>query len=220
LFFVVPVLPILIPVLVVLAVVVYLTSPGPAFFVQGRIGRNGRIFSILKLRTMEHVPAQTHHAVTTTSNQRFTPIGKFLRCWKLDELPQLFNVLIGDMSLVGPRPKLPEHHDDPAKLACRPGITGAATLAFAYEERSLARVPHLLVSYYQNVVLPKKLQLDIEYMSTATLGSDLRLLVKSVLRRWDDSVWRSVPGYDAAFSEEVRQAPKRKALTTTETIPY
>ena len=69
-------------------------------------------------------------------------------------------------------------------------------------------------------MLPKKLQLDIEYMSTATLGSDLRLLVKSVLRRWDDSVWRSVPGYDAAFSEEVRQAPKRKALTTTETIPY
>jgi len=135
---------------------------------------------------MEHCEKGVHNCVTTTENQRFTPIGPFLRRWKLDELPQVFNVLMGDMSLVGPRPKIPEHQI--GVLQCRPGITGAATIAFAREEQVLATLPDLdLDSYYSSIVLPAKLRLDTEYMSCATFLSDLKLIANTALRRWDTS---------------------------------
>jgi lipopolysaccharide/colanic/teichoic acid biosynthesis glycosyltransferase len=122
--------------------------------------------------------------VTTAVNQRFTPVGPFLRRWKLDELPQVFNVLRGEMSLVGPRPKLPSHQT--TRLTCRPGITGRATLLFACEESVLAHVPHgELDRFYQDVVLPLKQKLDNEYMAEATLFSDLDLIVRSLARRWE-----------------------------------
>ncbi len=125
--------------------------------------------------------------MTTTANQRFTPIGPFLRRWKLDELPQLLNVVAGDMSLIGPRPKMPEH--GLARLSCRPGITGAATNAFAREEAALSSVPtYHLESFYHAVILPTKLELDAQYMAQATFTSDLHLIAKSVLRQWDDSM--------------------------------
>jgi lipopolysaccharide/colanic/teichoic acid biosynthesis glycosyltransferase len=184
---VLPVLPLLVPVLLVIALAVRLTSSGPVLFLQKRVGRNGHIFTILKFRTMIHVADKAHHAVTTAGNQMFTPIGPLLRRWKLDELPQVFNVLLGDMSLVGPRPKLPEHVSN--NLPCRPGITGAATLAFAREEVVLECVPeHHLESYYHAVVLPAKRQLDADYMARATFLSDLKLIVNTALRRWDTSV--------------------------------
>lgn len=184
-------LPLTIPMLVVVAVVVRLTSSGPVLFLQKRMGRHGHAFTILKFRTMEHSGGKARNAVTTADNQRFTPVGRFLRRWKLDELPQLLNVLRGDMSLVGPRPKLPEHQV--ADLLCRPGITGAATIAFAREEAFLARLPkHHLNDCYHAVVLPAKHRLDVEYMANATFLSDLKLLVNTVLRRWDSSVIESV----------------------------
>jgi len=179
-------LPLLFPILVATAIAVRLTSFGPVFFLQKRMGRQGTAFTIIKFRTMVHVTGKTHHAVTTAGNQQFTLIGPFLRRYKLDELPQLLNVLWGDMSLVGPRPKLPEH--ETALLTCRPGITGEATIAFAREEVILDDVPaHRLKHYYHSVVLPTKRRLDEDYMARATFSSDLRLLINSVLRRWDTS---------------------------------
>ncbi len=180
-------LPVLIPTLLMIAVAVRITSSGPIFFLQERVGRLGGTFTILKFRTMVHAAKNVHCAVTTTSNQKFTSIGPFLRRWKLDELPQLLNVLWGDMSLVGPRPKMPEHMV--FDLPCRPGITGAATIAFAREEAILDAVPtHKLESFFHAVVLPTKRRLDADYMAEATFLSDLKLIVKSILRRWDSSI--------------------------------
>ncbi|MGA2351636.1 MAG: sugar transferase [Terracidiphilus sp.] len=179
-------LPLILPVLLLTALAVYLTSEGPVLFLQRRTGSCGRTFTIFKFRTLMHDTEAAYHAVTTAYNQPFTPIGPFLRRWKLDELPQIANVLIGQMSLVGPRPKMPQHVT--LTLPCRPGITGAATIAFAQEEEILDRVPkHYLETYYHTVVLPAKRRLDAEYMARATFASDLKLIVDSVLRRWDSS---------------------------------
>lgn len=177
-------LPLLLPLMLAIALAVRLTSHGPVLFLQERVGRRSKTFTILKFRTMVHVVDSAHNTITTSDNQRFTRVGPFLRRWKLDELPQLLNVLWGDMSLVGPRPKVPEHVS--FDLPCRPGITGMATTVFACEERILACVANdQLDAYYHSVVLPAKRRLDSEYMASATFVSDLRLLVNSVLRRWD-----------------------------------
>lgn len=180
-------LPVLVPILLAVAAGVCLTSPGPVLFLQKRVGRRGRSFTIAKFRTMLHEADARYHAVSTTENQPFTPVGPFLRRWKLDELPQIFNVLLGHMSLVGPRPKIPEH--EKVEVPCRPGITGAATIAFACEEAMLERVPsHQLDDVYHSVILPAKRKIDAEYMARATFASDLRLVLNSILRRWDTSL--------------------------------
>jgi len=180
-------MPLLIPILAVVGLAVRLTSSGPVLFLQKRTGRNGRHFTIFKFRTMIHTADKAHKPVTTCGNQLFTPVGPFLRRWKLDELPQLFNVLAGHMSLVGPRPKLAAHAI--SSLPCRAGITGAATVAFAREESILDRIPKQhLEAFYHSVVLPAKLRLDAEYMAKATFMSDLRLIVRSIFRRWDNTI--------------------------------
>jgi lipopolysaccharide/colanic/teichoic acid biosynthesis glycosyltransferase len=166
-----------------------------------------RSFTILKFRTMEHLESGAHHSVTVEGNQRFTLIGPFLRRWKLDELPQLFNVLAGDMSLVGPRPKLAEHQL--SELCCRPGITGAASLLFACEERVLACVPvGSMDALHHSVILPVKHQLDREYMARATFLSDLRLIINTVLRRWDGSAICKL--LQVEFSDMEGNTPKGK----------
>ena len=176
-------LPLVVPVLLLVALAVRCTSRGPVFFRQERIGRNGKTFMIMKFRTMVCGRANDS-AVTTASDKRFTVIGSFLRKWKLDEMPQLLNVLVGQMSLVGPRPKVPEY--EPNRLCCRPGITGAATLVFAREELALDQIPrHRLQDFYRSVVLPAKREIDKEYMKKATLLSDLALVCNSVLGRWN-----------------------------------
>jgi len=196
-----PLLPLLVPVCLAIALVVRIMSPGPVFFLQKRMGRYGRTFTIIKFRTMIHSTVIAHQLITTESNQRFTPIGPLLRRWKLDELPQLINVLLGDMSLVGPRPKIREHQI--SVLPCRPGLTGAATIAFADEETVLDRVSkHRLDFWYQEVALPAKRRLDSEYMAHATFLSDLNLIVKSVLRRWDKSAIEAMLRTDEVETEE------------------
>jgi lipopolysaccharide/colanic/teichoic acid biosynthesis glycosyltransferase len=201
---VLPLLLLLVPVLLAIALAVRLTSPGPAFFLQKRMGRNGRTFTILKFRSMIHVPEKAHNAVTTAASQAFTPIGAFLRRWKLDELPQLLNVLVGDMSLVGPRPKMPEHVA--STLPCRPGITGAATIAFAREETILDQMPEEdLEFFYHRVVLPAKRRLDARYMARATFLSDLKLIVNSALRRWNSSFLEDLLKARAFAAEERAQ---------------
>jgi len=179
-------MPVLVPVLLAIGAAVGLTSRGPVLFLQKRVGMNGRTFTIFKFRTMMHVSGEAHHLITTLHNQRFTPIGSFLRRWKLDELPQLANVLLGHMSLVGPRPKIPEFV--PCDLPCRPGVTGVATIAFAQEAAILARISReRLDGYYREVVLPAKRQMDAEYLAQATFFSDLGLLIKTALRRWNST---------------------------------
>ncbi len=177
-------MPLLIPLILVIATLVWVTSQGPVLFMQKRMGRDGRNFTILKFRTMTHVVDSKHPPITTLDNQLFTPIGPFLRRWKLDELPQVVNVLLGQMSLVGPRPRLPEYAN--SDLPCRPGITGLATIVFATEETSFSRIPRdHLDAYYRTFVMPAKRKLDAEYMARATFFSDFQLLVNSVLRNWE-----------------------------------
>ena len=179
-------LPLALPILLVTAAAVRLTSRGPVLFRQQRVGRHQRSFIIYKFRTMP-VPeaAARRPALTTHLNQAFTPIGAFLRRSKLDELPQILNVFRGDMSLVGPRPKLPHLHA--GDLGCRPGITGRATLVFAREEDVLSALPADRVDhYYRRVVGPLKQELDRDYMARATFASDFALILRSIVRRFDD----------------------------------
>jgi len=198
-------LPVLVPLMLGIAAAVRLTSRGPVLFLQERMGRHGKPFTILKFRTMIHVVNSAHRPITTLDNQRFTLIGPFLRRWKLDELPQLINVLLGHMSLVGPRPKMREHVV--FDLPCRPGITGMATNIFACEETILSRVPaKRLDAFYHAVILPAKRQLDAEYMSQATFFSDLQLIVKSVFRRWDSSALDGIILASINFEKEILQS--------------
>ncbi len=190
-------LPVILPVFLAIGLAVRLTSCGPVLFRQQRMGRNGRIFTILKFRTMP-IDCKTvkRPAVTTSVNQRFTPVGPFLRRWKLDELPQLINVIRGDMSIVGPRPKLPQHQA--AYLHCRPGLTGGATIVFAREEVALSSVPtNHLENYYHSVVIPAKQQLDDEYMARSTFASDFKLILRSIFRHWDENVLTDLPPLDS-----------------------
>ena len=168
---------ILSPLMLAVAIAVRLSSPGPILFRQTRMGRGGEAFQILKFRSMH--ATGTGPAVTRAGDARLTPIGGFLRRAKLDELPQLVNVVRGDMSLVGPRPKLPHHQT--YTLRVRPGVTGAASLAFRDEERFLHQVPEHALDHCQiNLLMPLKRELDDEYLANATFFSDLGMLWKTV----------------------------------------
>jgi len=176
-------MPIVLPLLVLIAFTVLIGSGTPIIFRQRRVGRLGEQFDIYKFRTMRHSPRGSKSALSADSCDRVTALGSLLRRTKLDELPQVLNVLAGDMSLVGPRPKVHEQQLNP--LLCRPGLTGPATLAFAREETLLMQIPQdLLADYYHKTILPTKQWLDAEYLERATLRSDLRILLDTVLCRW------------------------------------
>lgn len=162
------------PLMVVIAAAIALTSPGPVLFRQKRMGRRGSLFTIYKFRTMVN-GAENGPSITVQGDTRITRVGAILRKFKLDELPQLINVLKGDMSFVGPRPKLPHHES--LHMPFRPGITGAATLAFRCEEEILQKIPqHELDYFYARTIKPLKAKLDWEYMQRATWRSDFALL--------------------------------------------
>jgi len=172
----VPLLVILSPVLVALAAAVRLTSRGPAFHRATRVGRDGRPFTMLKLRTMRAGPGA---AITTRDDPRMTTLGRALRRARLDELPQLLNVVRGEMSLVGPRPEDPRFvalysEEQRAVLALRPGITGAAQLVFRDEAALLD--PADPDGSYIRAVLPRKLAIDLEYARGRSLAGDLRIM--------------------------------------------
>jgi len=173
------------PLMATVAVLVWATSPGPVLFRQMRLGLQGREFILLKFRTMYH--ASSGPAVTQAGDLRVTRLGRALRAYKFDELPQLLNVLRGDMTMVGPRPDLPQYwapadNASCAVLSLRPGITGAASLHFRNEEAVLASIPaDRVASYYVSVQLPRKAAIDLEYASLASFWSDCRILFKTFL---------------------------------------
>jgi len=162
--------------MLVVAMCVRLTSPGPAFFSQYRVGRGGRFFRIYKFRTMSYGAESNGPGLTTNRDCRITAMGRWMRKLKFDELPQFYNVLRGDMSLVGPRPKLPQYLGI-ANMPYRPGVTGAASLAFRHEEEILSRVhPSQLDDFYNRHIRPLKARIDARYMCRATFWSDMRMI--------------------------------------------
>lgn len=183
-------LPFALPLLALLALLVRLDSPGPALFVQQRVGRSGRLFRIHKLRTM-HVGADDDGALALgAADARITRAGRWLRRSKLDELPQLFDVLAGNMSLVGPRPELPRYvalypeEVRRAVLSVRPGITDRAAIAFRDEEALLAAASDSEREYVERI-LPRKQQLYLDYVAQHSVAGDMRILLdtlRAVLR--------------------------------------
>ena len=175
------------PLMAIVAVIIKLTSPGPVFFQQLRYGKAGRRFHVLKFRSMRHERNHSAPGLTSSNDARVTPVGRVLRKWKLDELPQLLNVIRGEMSLVGPRPDLPEYLDAlPAPhrqvLHLKPGITSIATLRFRNEEELLSTVPaESLVEYYVANVLPQKVKMEIDYAWRASLFRDVVVLLRTAL---------------------------------------
>ncbi|UBX50300.1 sugar transferase [Providencia alcalifaciens] len=160
-----------------------ISTKSNGFFFQKRVGQNGKIFHVIKLKTMRDVsvPVTT---ITQDSDPRITKMGKFFRKTKIDELPQLFNVLIGDMSFVGPRPDVPGYADkltgnNRLILAIKPGITGPASIAYKNEEEILSSVDNPQ-KYNDEVIYPNKIKLNLEYIENWSLISDIKYIVKTV----------------------------------------
>lgn len=162
-----------------------LETRSTGLFLHRRIGRHGVPFDVIKLRTMRTPRGSARRAVTTAATPGIGPVGRCLRATKLDELPQLLNVLAGQMSLVGPRPDVAGFADrltgrDRVILRLRPGITGPATLAFADEERILARVSDP-VAYNARVIWPAKVAINRDYALRGTLWTDAAILTATLV---------------------------------------
>lgn len=173
---------ILSPLLIVCSLLVIVSSTGPIFFRQLRIGRDGQVFELFKFRTMR--VSKDGLLITASTDNRITPLGRFLRKWKLDELPELYNVLKGEMSFVGPRPEVPELVDlsNPLWriiLASRPGITDPVTLTLRDEEAVLAMAEDK-EQYYRTVIQPYKLRGYIRYLEGKSFWGDIAIIARTV----------------------------------------
>jgi len=172
------------PLLLLVAFVIKLDSSGPIFFRQRRVGRGFRPFFIFKFRTMAHDPSGRGRPITVGDDPRITRVGRFLRRTKIDELPQLINVLKGEMSFVGPRPELPQYvelfrNDYAEILRIRPGITDLASLKYHNEAAVLKRFENPEAEYC-NRILPDKISLAKEYVKKSSFIFDLALIVKTL----------------------------------------
>jgi lipopolysaccharide/colanic/teichoic acid biosynthesis glycosyltransferase len=170
------------PVLLVVAVMIRIKMQGPVLFTQIRTGRHGKPFRIFKFRTM----VMDHQGSTTSvkGENRITPLGSSLRKYKFDELPEMWNVLLGDMSFVGPRPDMPEYTDrlvgeERLILELRPGITGPASLKYANEEEILATVTDPL-KFTDEVIWPDKVRINLNYYREKSLTLDLGIILKTL----------------------------------------
>jgi len=176
---------VLAPVLFVVAVLIKIRMPGgPAIFRQRRVGRNGKLFTMYKFRSM--TVSHSGSSVSVAGESRITPLGAKLRKYKLDELPELWNVLKGDMSFVGPRPDVPGYADrlqgeDRLILKLRPGITGPASLKYADEEELLAQVADPR-RYNDEVIFPDKVRINLDYYYNRTFCGDIRLIFQTIFR--------------------------------------
>lgn len=173
------------PVILVITLLIRVKSPGaPVIFRQKRVGQHGKLFTMYKFRTMK--PGHGGTSVSVKGERRITPIGAFLRKYKLDELPELWNVLIGDMSFVGPRPDVPGYADkltgdDREILQLKPGITGPASIKYANEEELLARQDDP-VRYNDEVIYPDKVRINREYLRKRSFWGDLGWLVRTLFK--------------------------------------
>lgn len=173
------------PLLLIVAILIKIKMPGgPVIFKQQRVGKNAELFTMYKFRSM--TVAHSGSSVSVAGESRITPLGAKLRKYKLDELPELWNVLKGDMSFVGPRPDVPGYADklegeDRLILKLRPGITGPASLKYANEEELLAQVDDP-IKYNDEVIFPDKVKINLEYYYTHTLWGDIKLIFKTVFR--------------------------------------
>ena len=186
LFFVIPGLLVLAPSLLLIALVIKLKDGGNVLFKQVRVGKGGKHFDVLKFRTMVLNAEKLGNKVTTGDDPRITPIGRVLRKYKLDELPQLINVLKGEMSLVGPRPEVPEYvefYPEETRnivLSVPPGMTDKASIEFV-NENDLLSGSEDPVNDYKNKVLPIKLKYYVEYVKERSLWLDFSLIIKTVI---------------------------------------
>jgi lipopolysaccharide/colanic/teichoic acid biosynthesis glycosyltransferase len=175
----------LLPLMLAIALAIKLDSRGPVFFRQQRVGRHGVPFCIHKFRSMVADASQRGPALTVGDDPRITRVGRWLRRTRLDELPQLFDVLAGHMSLVGPRPEVPQHvvHYPPQlrerALSVRPGITDPSSLLYLDEAELLARAADPEREYIE-VILPRKLKCAADYAAQANLRSDLGVLLRTL----------------------------------------
>lgn len=168
----------------VTSLIIKFSSPGPLFHRGKRVGLSGRLFTLYKFRTMIADAVEKGPGITAQNDPRITSFGRVLRRTKIDELPQLINVLKGDMSLVGPRPENPNYvaqytPEQRHVLNFRPGITSAASIAYRNEEQMLSGEDWEAV--YRTRVLPTKLAIDLDYLSRRTFRSDLVLIVRTIL---------------------------------------
>ncbi len=176
---------VLAPLLAIVAALVALTGRGPVLFRQQRVGRYGKSFQMLKVRTMVDAPTGNGPLVTVAGDRRITPVGRLLRATKLDELPQLWNVFCGDMSVVGPRPEVPLYvalyPPNVARkvLSVRPGITDEASILFRNESEILALAADPEQAYVEQV-LPKKLALYERYADHHSVCGDLSIIVRTL----------------------------------------
>ena len=172
---------VLLPLLIVLALVVCCTSRGPAFYFQTRVGQYGKLFKICKFRTM--YVGSNGNPITTATDERITKVGRWLRRTKIDCLTELVNVLIGQMSLVGPRPDVPGYADqlDGANrivLSVKPGITGPASLKYRHEDQLLATQDNPK-RFNDEVIYPDKVRINVNYLNDWSLLNDAKILFKT-----------------------------------------
>jgi lipopolysaccharide/colanic/teichoic acid biosynthesis glycosyltransferase len=172
------------PLFLLLAILIRLDSAGPIFYRAQRVGKDGVLFYLYKFRSMKDGADKQGPGITAAGDSRVTRIGRFLRRTKLDELPQLINVLKGEMSLVGPRPEDPRYvalytPEQRRVLAVRPGITSAASLQYRHEEEMLSGMDWETI--YCQEVMPAKIALDLAYLQMRTVWTDFRLVGKTVL---------------------------------------
>lgn len=175
---------VIIPIVAIVSILIKIRMPGPIFFKQKRVGKNGKLFTMIKFRTMN--VSHNGSSISVKGENRITKLGAVLRKYKLDELPELVNVLIGDMSFVGPRPDVPGYADllkdeDRLILKLRPGITGPASLKYANEEELLSQVDNPQ-KYNDEVIYPDKVKINLDYYYNHTFLSDLRIIFKTVIR--------------------------------------
>lgn len=169
--------------MIIIAILIKLDSKGPIFFKQVRVTKNGREFKIFKYRTMK-IGSDKYSQITVGKDSRITKVGDFLRKYKLDEIPQLINVLIGDMSLVGPRPEVPKYvalytEEQREILKVRAGITDYASIEFSNENDILANETDPEKTYIEKI-MPRKIELNKKYLSEISVMTDIKIILLTI----------------------------------------
>lgn len=175
---------VLLPSFLIIAVFIKLDSRGPVFYLQHRVGLQGRLFKLFKFRSMKIDSDKSAPITIGQRDSRITAVGHFLRKFKIDELPQLINVLKGEMSLVGPRPEVEKFvklysSDQLRVLSVKPGITDYASIEFREENKLLEGKPDP-IDFYMTEIMPEKLRLNLTYIDSQSLLTDIRIILKTV----------------------------------------